>query len=111
MLTFETSDDFSGEMEIVLTKLSIKVSGGSNDFTPGASVFFSSESLAGEASPADFDGDAKVDFDDFFALADAFGKKIGEPGFDEKFDMVDNGEIDFDDFFAFAEAFGQANRQ
>ncbi len=65
-------------------------------------------SAAGLAS--DFDGNGKVDFDDFFLFADAFGKKQGEAGFEAKFDLNKNGAVDLDDFFLFAEDFGKTTR-
>ena len=103
-ITFEALEGFSGEMEIVLTEHSIKISGGSHDFTPGASVVLSSGSVGG-APTADFDGDGDVDFDDFFEFAAAFGQPA--TGAFSMFDLDQTGEtIDFNDFFAFAAAFG-----
>jgi|GEM_PF-807918 len=54
---------------------------------------------------ADFNGNGRVDFDDFFLFADAFGK----PGTGEnaRFDLDSSGTVDFDDFFLFAEGFGK----
>jgi len=46
-LTFEALEGFSGEVEIVLTEVSIKISGGSKEFKPGASVVISSGAVAG----------------------------------------------------------------
>ena len=59
------------------------------------------------AIPSDFNGDGIVNFDDFFAFAQAFGTAQGQPGFDPKFDLDGNGKVDLDDFFLFAAAFGQ----
>ena len=51
----------------------------------------------------DFDGTGKVDLDDFFLFAVAFGQ---EPTGDNiRFGLDGNGKIDFDDFFLFAGAF------
>ena len=53
----------------------------------------------------DFDGTGKVDLDDFFLFAVAFGQ---EPtGDNVRFDLDGNNKIDFDDFFLFAGAFGK----
>ena len=49
----------------------------------------------------DFNGDGRVDFDDFFLFAAAFGSK------DTKFDLNRDGRVDFDDFFVFAAHFGE----
>ena len=105
-LTFETLGDFSGETEILLTTLSIKFSGGSTDFTPGASVVLSSGTIGGgDERTADFTGDGEVNFDDFFQFALAFGQPA--TGEFAKFDLDGLEEtIGFGDFFAFAGAFG-----
>lgn len=56
---------------------------------------------------ADFNGDGKVDFDDFLAFARAFGKAQGDEGYDARMDLNSSGgRIDFDDFLAFVRAFG-----
>ncbi|MDP1709442.1 MAG: hypothetical protein Q8L21_00960, partial [Candidatus Komeilibacteria bacterium] len=46
----------------------------------------------------DLDGNAAVDFDDFFIFADHFGLAEGTDGFDPRYDFDDSGEINFDDF-------------
>ena len=60
-----------------------------------------------EAAPqterSDFDGNGKVDFDDFFLFAEAFN--TGE----ERFDLNGNGKVDLDDFFLFASDFTAEN--
>ena len=104
VLTFQASGDFSGETEVVLTRLSIRVSGSNKEFTPQASVVLSS---AGASSP-DFDGDGEVGFADFFLFAEAFGKKAA--GGDAKFDLDWDGAVGFGDFFAFAAEFGKKLR-
>jgi hypothetical protein len=53
----------------------------------------------------DFDGNGRVDFDDFFLFAGAFGQPV--TGATEKFDLDFNGKINFDDFFLFTERFGK----
>ena len=52
-------------------------------------------------SDSDFDGDGRIDFDDFFMFAGAFG------GTDPVFDLDKSGRVDFDDFFIFAADFGK----
>ena len=107
VLTFVAVEDFSGETEIELTELSIKISGGSNNFTPGASVVLSSEVLGGGEPSADFTGDGKVDFDDYFIFAAGFGLRAEMTGFDPRLDLKADGIVDFSDFFIFAENFGR----
>ena len=66
--------------------------------------------LSGSGTTAlrsDFTGDGKVDFDDFFLFADAFGAKRDGAGYDPKFDLDGDGAVDFDDFFLFADDFGK----
>ena len=59
-------------------------------------VNFTVEALA----TADFNGDGRTDFVDFFLFADAYG------GTDARFDLDGNGTVDFADFFRFVDAFG-----
>lgn len=71
--------------------------------------FTDAQSFTAEAAPelaGDIDGDGSVDFDDFFAFVEGFGKPFEEfPELDV--DGSGSGIIDFDDFFAFVENFGQ----
>lgn len=57
-------------------------------------------------SPADFDGDGIVGFDDFFLFADHFGATAEDNAWDSAYDLDGDPDIDFDDFFVFADAFG-----
>ena len=103
VLTFQTLSDYSGDTEITLKSLAIRVSGVFNTLAPGASVVLSS---GGSKTPtADFDGDGEVGFNDFFAFASAFGLKA--TGANVKFDLDGDGDIGFGDFFAFAGEFGK----
>ena len=56
---------------------------------------------------ADFNGDGKVDFSDFIAFAQNFGRSDGDDNYDAKFDLNGNDSVDFGDFIAFAQQFGQ----
>ncbi len=58
---------------------------------------------------ADFNGDGTVDFDDFFAFADAFGTKQGDAKFNTKYDLDGKGSVDLSDFFLFAADFGKTS--
>jgi hypothetical protein len=55
--------------------------------------------------PGDFDDSGFVDFDDFFAFIDNFGKPYAESSAYDV-DGSGGGIIDFDDFFAFIDNFG-----
>ena len=56
------------------------------------------------AQVADFNGDLKVNFDDFFDFIDVFGDEVS--GADTVFDLDNDGTVDFDDFFIFVDNFG-----
>ena len=62
-------------------------------------------SIAFVGSPADFDGDCTVNFDDFLIFAAAYGKTATDGDFDAKFDLNGNGAVDFPDFLIFVAAF------
>ncbi|MDE3256668.1 MAG: hypothetical protein OYM47_02400 [Gemmatimonadota bacterium] len=56
---------------------------------------------------ADFDGNESVDFQDFLAFAQQYGRSEGDQGYDARFDLNGNGSVDFQDFLAFAQQYGQ----
>ncbi len=56
---------------------------------------------------ADFNGDGRVDFSDFIAFAQNFGRSDGDANYDEKFDLNGDDRVDFSDFIAFTQQFGQ----
>ena len=56
---------------------------------------------------ADFNSDGKVDFSDFIAFAQNFGRSDGDANYDAKFDLTGDDSVDFSDFIAFAQQFGQ----
>lgn len=58
------------------------------------------------STATDFDLSGAVDFDDFFAFADHFGRSSTDGQWDTRFDLSPNGAVDFDDFFVFADDFG-----
>ena len=68
-------------------------------------------SISIEASrPGDFQGDGQVGFDDFFMLAERFGKRNGDSGYGNAYDLNSDGQINFDDFFLFVDLFGTTYR-
>jgi hypothetical protein len=56
---------------------------------------------------ADFNGDGSVDFSDFIAFAQNFGRSEGDADYDARFDLTGDQTVDFSDFIAFAQQFGQ----
>lgn len=61
------------------------------------------DTSAGHA--ADFDGSGRVDFQDFFLFAEAFGQPA--TGIMAAFDLNGDGRVGLQDFFLFAAAFGR----
>ena len=55
----------------------------------------------------DFNGDCRVDFDDFIGFAQHFGMCVGDPDYDERYDLDGDGCVDFQDFVLFASCFGK----
>ena len=55
-----------------------------------------------------FGVDNRVDFDDFFVLADRFGLSASDATFDPAFDLSPNNRIDLHDFFVFVDNFGRS---
>lgn len=53
----------------------------------------------------------KVDFDDFFLLADRINSSDADGDFELFFDIVPDGQIDIDDFLRFVDDFGKAVTQ
>ena len=56
---------------------------------------------------ADFNGDGSVDFSDFIAFAQNFGRNDGDANYDATFDLTGDDRVDFSDFIAFAQQFGR----
>ena len=54
----------------------------------------------------DLNGDDEVNFADFLIFAAAFGKGIGDDGYNPKTDLNGDGEVNFTDFILFARNFG-----
>ena len=55
---------------------------------------------AAYSQSADFDGNGRIDLDDFFLFVDAFG------GAESRFDLNGNGQVNLDDFLLFVDDFG-----
>ena len=59
--------------------------------------------LASPSLKADFDGNGCVGFEDFFLLADAYGKR------EDKFDLNKNNVVDYPDFQIFERELGKGS--
>ena len=96
-LSFEVLEGFTDSTEFVLTRVTFRRLDGVEDkrIVRSYATITSESILSG-----DFDENGKVDFDDFFLFADAFG------GANPRYDLDNSGAVDFDDFFIFADNFG-----
>ena len=56
---------------------------------------------------SDFNGDGKVEFADFLGFVSHFGRKLGDAGYESKFDLNGDEAVGFSDFLIFAQSFGQ----
>jgi len=56
---------------------------------------------------ADFDGNDKVDFQDFAFWLVCYGANDGDENFDPECDLDDDGKVELDDFSLFADDFGK----
>ena len=54
----------------------------------------------------DFNGDGRVDLDDFLLFVEHLGFSRGDEGYDAKYDLNEDGVIGFGDFLIFAKSFG-----
>ena len=54
----------------------------------------------------DFNGDGRVDLDDFLLFVEHLGFSRGDEGYDAKYDLNEDGVIGFGDFLIFASSFG-----
>ncbi|MBM4094344.1 MAG: hypothetical protein FJ276_33795 [Planctomycetes bacterium] len=81
---------------------------GDRDDTAGGDFFYGTkETDAFFRMFGDIDGNRNVDFVDFFAFRKTFGRSIGDPDYDPRFDWDGNGNVDFLDFYQFRSRFGR----
>ena len=55
----------------------------------------------------DFNGDGRIDLDDFLLFVEQLGLSRGDDGYDAKYDLDKDGVIGFGDFLIFASSFGK----
>lgn len=103
-LNFEVQEGFRDSTHLVVREVSFHRTDGMEDKRAVWSVAtITWESVAGPLR-GDFDGNDKVDFDDFFLFADGFGTD------NPLLDLNEDGIVGFDDFFLFADNFGIEDR-
>ena len=91
--------------EIVIVPVCLSLTG--TGFTYSLTAEVRNGVLKPGLAVGDFNHDGAVNFFDYFAFAEAFGKAADASGFDPGFDLNADGVIDLDDFFIFAEHFGE----
>ncbi len=70
-------------------------------------VFVDMQVAADSTNPSpDFDGNGIVDSSDFLLFVEAFGSRVGQAKYDEKYDLNGDGEIGIPDFLIFVDSFG-----
>ena len=99
LVSFVVEEGFEDATDLVITRTSFRRVDGIED--KRTVRFVATIQKSAGLLPGDFDASGKVDFDDFFLFADAFG------GSDPQYDIDASGKIDFDDFFLFADSFGK----
>ena len=105
LLSFTTAADFAAREPTAVRLRQVQL----RSFGVEQTDIFTSElevTLAPKRLPADFNGDDRVDFEDFFLFADHFGSDPESPNWDPLYDLDANGVVDFEDFFSFADSFG-----
>lgn len=98
-LLVQVVGDFSGTTTIRLTATDVFGARGT------ATVVVDVRAQIDSPAAGDFNGSARVDLDDFFALVDQLGRSVFSPGFDARFDLNDDGHVGFDDFFIFLDLY------
>ena len=71
-----------------------------------ARSFSSDIHIAARGLLGDVNGDDKVDYIDLFAMADAYGRKLGGDNWDERCDFNGDDEINYEDMFTFVNYYG-----
>ena len=59
------------------------------------------------SNAADFDGDGRVGFSDFFLFAEHFETTGGDPDYDQRIDLDGDGNVGFQDLVKFTENYGK----
>ena len=101
-IRFRTTDTFSGTtLRLVSAEL------GRGEERERITFDDTSVTLQLAALTADFNGDGRVDLDDFLLFVSQLGFSRGDEGYDAKYDLDADGVIGFGDFLIFANAFGE----
>ncbi|MFT5366460.1 MAG: hypothetical protein ACI8V2_001407 [Candidatus Latescibacterota bacterium] len=108
VVRFKVLSTFSGEASIKLIGGRLTIGTDISNYT--SDLIVSVTGIAGSGpvvKTPDFNGNGKVDFPDFLMFASAFGKRLGDVGYQAAIDLDDSGAIDFPDFLTFAQQFGK----
>lgn len=107
VVQFEILPGFYGDADIRLVEGRLSRGGQAQAFQSDIAVIVSSTAREPGDKTPDFDGSGRVDFADFLFLAQGFGKRSGDAGFDVRLDLDGSSVVDFADFLLFAQAFGR----
>ncbi len=97
-------DRFSDQTTIRIVEVTLNLESGEREKIAVMSELVISSEVEEPTLAGDFDGNGRVEFNDFFMFADGFG------GTDPSLDLDGSGQVDFNDFFIFADNFGQERR-
>ena len=100
--------DYTGTITITSNDVDATVAlSGSGEAAPVGPVCRTALDADGGTLVGFLDDDDDVDLSDFFKFADAFGKGLGDTGYDVCADFNEDGNINLFDFFQFADSFGK----
>ena len=101
--------DYTGWRMNAGETLQITLSLSVSRYIKGISSFSFDILVAGsDRLPGDVDGDGKVDYKDLFAMAAAYGSKLGDPNWDSNCDFDQDGEVGWRDLFILADYYGKS---
>jgi len=86
-----------GPSESLKISLTLSVS----HYIEGVSSFFFDIHIAACGLLCDVNGDNKINYYDWFAMADAYGSKLGDDNWDERCDFNDDNKVNYEDLFTF----------
>ena len=109
-LSFRVEAGFVDETELAVTRLAWRRAGSGG---VARDIVYAPATVSRAAvvlvPPGDFDGNGRVDLDDFFLFADQFQRRV--PPAEPRFDLDDDGRVHFADFFHFADLFAKEVKQ
>ena len=104
-LSFRVEEGFAEAAELAVTRLIWHRAGNGG---PARDIVYAPAMIrrapVALVPPGDFDGNGRIDVDDFLLFADRFQRRV--PPVEPRFDLDDDGQVHFSDFFILADLFG-----